>query len=110
MVPAVNALRASFDQLSKASIKARDYGGDLSDVVFDMLSAESFVAGVADRLLSGQQMLFEHRSVITDDLLRGNAWISQSRAPFDLTPYPEVLEYARTIDETRKACLRVSSQ
>lgn len=110
MVSPQNALEMCFEKLRRAKLSPLDYQGALGDVVFDILSAESFVAGVAHRLLGGQQMLYEHGSVITDELLRDNAWISQCRVPFDLTPYPEVLEYARMIDETRKACLRVSSQ
>ena len=109
MVSPQNALASSFDNLRRVKISPQNYQGALSDVVFDMVTADSFVAGVADHVISGQQIPHEHRDTIAQELLRGNACVSQA-GDFDLTPYPELLEYARTIDETRQACLRASSQ
>lgn len=100
----------SLDRLRNSKISVLNYQGELKDVVFDMVTAESFIAGIADHVLGGQPIAAEHRSGIAQEIFNGTAWLSQDGGRFDLTAFPELLEYAQEIDDARKACLNAQAR
>jgi hypothetical protein len=107
MVSPKDALKLNYKKLRDTSVSIIDYQDSaVHDVVFEMVTADTYIAGVADRLLHGPKIREEHRRIISQDQLHGNAWILQDGTRFDLTPYPELLEYARIIENVRQACLR----
>jgi hypothetical protein len=100
----------AFDKLRNTKISVLNYQGELKNVVFDMATAESFIAGIADQVLGGQPIAAEHRSGIAQEVFNGTAWLSTDGERFDLTASPELLEYAQAIDDARKACVNAQAR
>lgn len=61
MVSSQDALRLSYEKLRRTSVSVLAYTGAVHDVVFEMVTADTFIAGVADRIVSGQRPLEDHR-------------------------------------------------
>ena len=110
MVSPQSTLKMAFDKLRNTKISVLNYQGELKNVVFDMATAESFIAGIADQVLGGQPIAAEHRSGLAQEVFNGTAWLSTDGERFDLTASPELLEYAQAIDDARKACVNAQAR
>ena len=49
----MDRLRRLFSQMKIGGIRIADYEGDLEDVVADMFTKDTFIAGIASTLLDG---------------------------------------------------------
>jgi hypothetical protein len=85
-----------------------DYrGSDAFDAVFSLTTADTFLAGIAHTMLSGKAVPFEHRPIVQTQYLRPNGfWVMENGEAFDLSPYPELLNWARIMESVRKECLK----
>jgi hypothetical protein len=99
-------LRESLQAMSRSNVNIADYEGTLFDVVFDILTADTFVAGIATKILDGESIPPNERVVIRNPLLEKNSWIYE-RQPFDLSAHPAVLTVARAVEHTRALCCRI---
>ena len=54
-------MRNLFEVLAEQSLDIHEYAGRLFDVVFEILTADSFVAGIAGKLLDGDAVSTEER-------------------------------------------------
>jgi|KBSMisStandDraft_5_1062788.scaffolds.fasta_scaffold1030641_1 hypothetical protein len=60
----IEELRASLDVMQRTSVRAADFEGALFDVVFDILTADTYVAGVATKILDGESIPHNERVVV----------------------------------------------
>jgi hypothetical protein len=49
-----NRLATAFEELKRLSVSVSDYEGAAREVVFDLVSADGAVAGIATTILDGQ--------------------------------------------------------
>ena len=103
----IEELRASLDVMQRTSVRAADFEGALFDVVFDILTADTYVAGVATKILDGESIPHNERVVVVrSPLIVKNSWLYEGR-PFDLSAHPTILAVARAVEHTRDLCCRI---
>ena len=104
----IDVLRATFNEfLTLTPPDIHDYEGDVSDAVFDIMTIDSHVAGLATKLIGGGELTsFERDSLSKSILVNGSEFVSVTspREPISLTHFQSVLEYARGLEELRR-CL-----
>lgn len=101
-------LATAFDELKNRSFNVNDYKGAAFDVAFDIVTLETGIAGIADRVLSGQPVPKDllqilRRSFIAD----GRSFVNHNGHSFDLSDTPDLLKYIKLIDRVRKLCLQI---
>jgi hypothetical protein len=78
------------------------------DAVFSMTSTETFVMGIACTLLEGKTVPDNHRVAVWNPyLVEKTIWVLEDRSRFDLRPFPELLDWARTLEAVRRECLKL---
>jgi hypothetical protein len=102
----IEELRASLDVMRRTSVTPADYDGALYDVVFDILTADSYVAGIATKILDGESIPHNERVVVRSPLVVRSSWLYEGR-PFDLSAHPTILAVARAVEHTRDLCCRI---
>src|SRR4051794_27142189 len=100
----INRLRELFDQMSSCRVRMQDYTGPISDVVFDMLTADAFLAGIATTLIDRAPLQSAHRLTLDAPLLEGSMWVLADGRKIDLMAHPALLQYARVLDDMRVEC------
>jgi hypothetical protein len=101
-------LREAFDALCKCTIEVHDYAGDAFAAVFDIYTQESFVAGIAEKLLNHAVIGEQDRRIVATNHLHGHCWLMvESGKRVSLAHLPEVLEYAQRINDVQRLCLRL---
>ena len=103
----IEELRASMEVMRRTSVRAADYEGPLFDVVFDILTADTFVAGIATKILDGESIPHNERVIVVrSPLVVKNSWLYEGR-PFDLSAHPAILAVAHAVEHTRDLCCRI---
>lgn len=98
-------IRDRFEVLAAHSLDVHEYSGRLFDVVFEIVTADTFVAGLASKLLDGGAVSSEERRFIDSPLLiEGHWWRCEDGQLFDIQPYPEVKVAAVAVEELRHKC------
>ena len=105
----MNRLRELYDQMATSSVHAQDYRGAISDVAFDIITADSFLAGIASAIINRNSPDTVHLRSLKRSLLEGTYWILTNGEKGDLLPYPELLRHARLLEEVRAQCLKQCS-
>jgi len=100
-------LKYLVDMLRMISVNPRKYSGELADVVFELISADSLIAGVAEALLSGNSLKMEHKTVLSKRLLLGSQWALSDGSLIDLSEQAELLEYGSLIQRISDECSRL---
>ena len=101
----MDRLRRLFSQMKVGGIRIADYEGDLEDVVAEMFTKDTFIAGVASTLLDGKEVEEAYREILAAPIIEGTAWILPEGERNDLGEHPQLLRYAHLLDEVRTECL-----
>jgi hypothetical protein len=101
-------LRNLFTQLQTCKIRVRDYRESAAfDAAFSIKTADTFIAGIADTILSGKTIPIEHRAILEREFIRSRKmWVMEDGSPFDLSSFPELLNWATIIESVRNECLK----
>jgi hypothetical protein len=103
-----STLKSAFTKLAGMSINIGDYVGSLHEVAFDLCYTDSFIAGIADRILSGEPISRQERAVIHKPfILDETYWASTEGLYVDLSNHEKLLEIAKQIEEVRQICARM---
>jgi hypothetical protein len=104
----VRKLKQAFQLLQSCKVHVHDYrDSEAYDAVFSLTTYDGFVAGIADVILSGRAVPFEQQATLHRANLRsGTAWLLENGETFDLSDYPELLNWARIIESVREECLK----
>jgi hypothetical protein len=101
----INLIRDLYDALAELSLDVHEYSGPLFDVVFDVVTADSFVAGIARKLLDGNTITPEERAFIARPrLMNGGWWRCDDGQLFDIRPYARVKVVADAVERLRCKC------
>jgi hypothetical protein len=92
--------------MKKSSIDPSIYVGEIGDAVFDMISSDTFIAGIATSMFEGIMPDLANRRILTRGLLSGSRWCLSNGQYVDLSEVEEVQSYARQIECVRRECLR----
>lgn len=91
-----------------------DIGSAASDADLDtmdrLLMWEADLAGIAQRLIDGVSLERAHYEWFTQPVLLGSAiqfgrYFYDPDGPYDVAHLPDVLTYAQTVEELRRACV-----
>jgi hypothetical protein len=101
-------LKAMLNAMKTASINPADYAGAMFDVVFDIITADTYVAGVATKLVDGERVDPAEAAYVSRPLLKGSAWLYEGQE-FDLSQHPAAFKAAEAVERTRAICARILS-
>jgi hypothetical protein len=100
----LSRLRQLFDDVKRKRLNIHSYSGKLFDVIFDILTAESAVAGIATRLIEGQAVPTKHTANLQKPFMIGDDWLLDGGERIDLAGSPDIHIYAVTLERLREAC------
>ena len=63
-----------FDVLSQSSIEPGNYTGSLFDVAFEITTADTFVAGVASKIIDRDRLTKQDKAIVQRPLLLEGRW------------------------------------
>lgn len=97
-------VRQLFDKLCDTRVNPGRFTRNLQSVAFELIDADTFIAGIASCLLDSEAVNASHASILRSPFLEGTFWLSRDGCRTDLHPYPELLEYAQRVEALRRAC------
>src|SRR5437762_10331312 len=98
-------IKRCYEALADKSIDIHKYSGSLFDVVFEIITADTFVAGVANRIFNRDPITSKERAIISAQmLLEGRLWRLDNGQLFDLQSHLEIKELATSIEALRAKC------
>lgn len=103
-------IRELYEALAEQSLHSHEYSGRLDDVVFEILTADSFVAGIASKLLEGDTVTTDERVFVGKPMLLDDRyWQCEDGQVFDIQPYTSVKMVAYAVERLRRKCDEVLS-
>ena len=106
---ALNELRQLYKNPSERSIEFSRYTGAAHDVAFDITTEDTFIAGIAGKILDGTGLSRKERQIIEGSRFEGDRWRCDDGEFFDLSTYPEIKAVAKRVDEFRAKCVEALS-
>ena len=100
---ALRDLNRVFDT-GKRSIDIHNYIDQAFDVAFEITTADTFIAGIASKILDRERVTKADRKILNDVRLSGTDWRCDDGELFNLEPYPEINTAARGVEELRAQC------
>ena len=96
-----------YELVKSQAIDIHQYSGDLAEVVFDLITAETFVAGVASKLIEHDSITHEEKTILCKGSVISDGWYSSgSRAVEKITKDQIIFEYAKQVEELRLLCVK----
>ena len=104
-------IRDLYDEVAELSLDIHEYSGPVFDVVFEIITADGYVAGIASKLLDRNTVTPEERAFVArPQLVDGGWWRCDDGQLFDIRPYPRVKAVADAIERLRCKCNKALSQ
>ena|SRR5215470_4958760 len=101
----VDEIRQCFDELKHHSVDPHNYSGLLFDVVFEIITADTYIAGVASKILDGEFIEVEERLLLGKSLLIDEHWWQRRTGEvFDMQDHADISEYAMKVERLREKC------
>lgn len=99
------AVKLAFDALEDQQLDIHRYSPPLSDVIFEIFSADSFIAGIAGKILDRDSISPEERTILDRPLLTDRRWwLRDNGELFDLQPHQEISNAANAVEDLRAKC------
>lgn len=99
-------LSALYGELSRLHVDPASYRAELADAAFEVLSADTFIAGIASTLLAGKRPDAQHMAVLRRDYLLDATWLLSDGRRVDLSLAPELFAHASLVEQVRRECIR----
>lgn len=93
-----------FNDPGPRSFDINDYTGQAFDVAFEINTADSFIAGIASRIIDRERVTRAHRKVLNEARVLGSDWRCFDGELFNLEPYPKLRAAAMGVEELRLKC------
>ena len=105
-----DSLRKAIARVIKHSININDYDEDNEqdfDALVEIITAETYIAGIADTILSGGSVNPQYREILYRKFIIDDKWQLNDGSNYSLSHIPEVLEYSINIEKLRIECNKV---
>lgn len=102
-------LRQLYQNPGERLIEFSKYTGAAHDLAFDITTEDTFIAGIASRILDHRTISREDRQIIDDSRMEGDRWRCDDGEFVDLSPYPEIKAVAKRVEEFRAKCVEALS-
>ena len=100
-------MKELFDAVAHSSIELGNYTGLLFDVAFEITTAETFIGGVASKIIDRDRITKRDKLVVQQPLvLEERWWRCDDGNVFDLRVNPEINSRALTIEKLRVTCVK----
>lgn len=100
-------LKSMAIELSNQSISLYKYKGDDAEIAFDIVTSDTFIAGIADKLIERISLSTEETSLLEKKLLVNGEWFCNDGHTHSLNHLPELKKYAGKIEELRIICRKI---
>lgn len=101
-------LEIAFEDLANTPINLDSYSGKLLSVAFDVVTSDTFIAGIADKILSGDVVDSNDRIILAKPLIVDRVyWVDNTGQITDIKNDEMLFELARKIENVRKICLKI---
>lgn len=101
----IDEIRGLYEALTEQSLDIHEYSDRMFDVVFDIITADTYVAGVATKIIDGDPIAPKERNFIGRPLLMEDRWWRCDDGElFDIQRYPRVKLVASTVESLRHKC------
>jgi hypothetical protein len=98
-------IKQSYENLAKQSLDPHNYTDFLFQVVFEIITADTFIAGIASKILDCEPVTLEERAIIRSQLMVERRWWRCDNGQlFDVQEYPEIYQAALNIERLREQC------
>lgn len=106
----IRDLKRCYEAVLAESLDPHKYSGSLFDVVFQIISAETLVAGVASKILDRETVTPKEIGAISRPLLlENNQLLCDDGQTFDIEPFPEIRRVATSIETLCAKCYEALS-
>ena len=101
----IDELKECFRTMEQQSLDLQSYTGTLHDVVVDITTADTFIAGITSKLIDGERLDKKERAILSKPLLlEGRWWQLDNGTAFDVERHPDIYEVANTLETVRDKC------
>jgi len=103
-------LRTAYDALKVRAINVHSYSGELFDAVFDIVTLETAIAGIADTILSDGVVSAESIGILQAPIFadeRKTKMLRREGPTVNLSAHSKLLKHLRAIDRLREMCLQI---
>jgi hypothetical protein len=102
-------LEVAFEELASTSVDIHVYNGQLLDTAFDVFTANTFIAGVADKVLSGDAVDDSDRMILATPLILNQTfWVMNCGQAINIENDQPLFELAQKIEKVRELCLKIT--
>jgi hypothetical protein len=101
----ISEVKEGYCHLSNTSIDPDRYENGVADVVCDILTVDSFVAGIAASIIEAAHVDHSDAVHLAREFLNENVWTTLAGSSFDLSEFPEILQHARLVVRLQNSCL-----
>jgi hypothetical protein len=106
----IKKLEQLYDALRRKTTNVNRYAGALTDVAFELVTADTFVAGIASSLLEKRAVAPGEFAVLRSQFLVGTDWKLQDGSTVDLRNEPDLLEHAQVLEALKEECIASTSR
>jgi hypothetical protein len=100
----VGEIRQCFEELKHHSVDPHNYSDLLFDVVFEIITPDTYIAGIASRIVDGEVIEVGERFFLGKSLFKDKYWWRPTGEVFDLRSHADISEYAIKVERLREKC------
>jgi hypothetical protein len=100
-------LKFAFDDLARSEIDSNLYRDEWGATAFDVSTSETFIIGIADKLMSNDALTSSDLTILRRQLLVDTIWTANDGTTIDLREQNILIQAARKIEKLREVCLEV---
>lgn len=104
--PKVLKIKETFDILKSKPLEIYSYSGDDFDLVFDITSADTFIAGIVGKIIDGRAVNKQDKEILEKTFSEESCWITTEGEKKSIEHLPEVLVYVQLIKKIQQLCLK----
>lgn len=108
---AMKDLKAALEGLGSAFVDINSYSGELLAAAFDVYTTDTFIAGIADKIISGHMISDVDRAILAKPLIFDRVfWITSSGQTIDIKDDPLLLDLAQKVELLREKCAIIANE
>jgi hypothetical protein len=105
----IKKLQQLSDALRHKTTNVNRYSGLLAEVAFELVTADTFIAGIASSLLEESAVAQAELALLERRFLIGTDWMLPNGSTVDLRNEPELLGHAQVLEALKVECLARSA-